>query len=515
MLPALVVAQTPYNTILPGAQVEYRFTYRGDGTPIKVAFDGADVQSAAVLIYTPQQVDAMARGEKPEPIGRGTPSKEHNLFWSGSFKIGGIYRVVIENRSIWAIQYRLDISGEGVSAVAKIEAPPTAAKFGVVVEGAQSVLNVTVPMTSGETTLRLVMPPKPAACTPAKQIPPTINQSIKLCPGEIYPPLRMVGSNIALFADDARSAVVTSSGRQFAVTLEGSNNWVEGIVIQARADPQDLGAWLCLYDECIVPTQPAPTTLRGGLRYGGGILLRGSQTTIHGVTVRGGTIGVATVDGKSNYVIENQLSDLNGWGSFNVNSVGSYFVANTLDRNNHACTTPDGRKFAHGCETAGWVCLACSHNVIARNRCDSSANCFYMSGERGLGSNDNHLVANVCMGATDNCFEITFSRDNVLQDNYTTFSEKTGAPCRYPYWIGGSVVYFKNNAWQCEISPQEAFEQARDSTTVGTNIINLETFIAFPTVSASTYSPLVRTPTPPPAPRFVPRISVNGEPVEY
>jgi hypothetical protein len=47
--------------------------------------------------------------------------------------------------------------------------------------------------------------------------------------------------------------------------------------------------------------------------------------------------------------------------------------------------------------------------------------------------------------------------------------------------VGGSVVYFKDNTWECSIDPDDAFNQARDSTVVATNIINIDTFNPPPT----------------------------------
>lgn len=471
----IAYADTPTSTLLPGVRADYRFDYRGDGSQIKVAIDGSDPTAVALSIYTPAQLEAVRRGEVVTPIGRGMPSRDHSLFWAGGFKVPGVYHAFVENRSAAPITYRIDISGDGVSGAAQVYAVSAPMASGVVVEGGQKFLTMALPPVAGDP-LKLPMPNAPSACTHANQIPGVIGKSIKLCPNEIYPPLRIVGNNIGLFTDDSRTAIVTSVGRQFAVTVEGASNWVEGVTIQARADPKDLGAWLCLYDECLFPTRPLTTTLKGGIGYGGGVLLRGSNSTVHGVTVRGGTIGIATVDGKGNYILENQLSDLNGWGSFNMGSANSFFVGNILNRDNHGCTTPDGRKFLHGCETSGWVCLGCQANMIARNHCELSANCFYMSGERGLASNDNKLIANYCAGASDNCIELTFSQRNVFQENVSTVDPNTDTPCKYPFWIGGSIVYFKDNTWECSIAADDAFNQARDSTVVATNIINIDEF---------------------------------------
>jgi hypothetical protein len=471
---SLAQADGPSGTLQPGARIDYRFDYRGDGTQIRIALDSSDSQWLSLSIYTPSQAETLRRGGTVDPVGRGTPSRDHNLFWAGAFRVPGVYHVFVASRGNAPIPYVLDISGDGVSGAAPIvpvvATPPPANR--VVSDKGQNTLVVNLPPGAGTNALRLPMPRVPSNCTHANQIPSVIGSSVKLCPNETYAPLRVAGSNIGVFADDAHTAVVSSSGRQFAITMEGANNWVEGVTIQARAEPQDASAWLCLYDECVFPTYPL-TTLRGGVRYGGGILLKGSGSTVHGVTVRGGVIGIATVEGRGNAIVDNTLNDL-GWGSFNITSTNSYYIGNVLNRNNRACTTPDGRKFLHGCETSGWVCLDCQQNIIATNHCELSGNCFYLSGERGMDSNDNKLLANYCSGASDNCFELTFSQRNVLQDNVGTMDPKTSTPCKYPFWVGGSIVFFQNNQWQCNIDPDDAFNQSRDSTIVATNIINLD-----------------------------------------
>lgn len=481
---ALASAQSPQFTLLPNQRTEFRFEYLGDGSAITIAFDSPGAINVTLSIYTPAQLDANARGEIVNPVGRGAPQKNHELFWTGSFNQGGIYRVVLENKSNSVYSYHIDISGDGVKSAAPIMTPAPQPTAEISFDGKQRVLNMPLPQGAGSPSLRLAIPNAPSVCTHANQIAQPIKQSIKLCANETFPPLRISASNIVLVGDDSHTSVITSSGRQFALTIDGSNNWVEDVTIQASADKLDQIAWLCQYDECAFNTPSGKTTVRGGLTYGGGILLNGSNSVIRGVTVRGGMIGIATTNGRRNYILENQLSDVNGWGSFNSKSTESYFVGNEWNRVNHGCTTPDGQKFQHGCETAGWVCLGCSANIIARNQCTASANCYYMSGERGLASNNNKFLSNYCAAATDNCFELTFSRDNVLQDNVSTVDPKSGQACQYPYWVGGSVVYFKNNRWECNIDADKAYEQARGSTTVATNILGLESFVEPPTLPA-------------------------------
>ncbi len=474
IIPVAAFADAPVSTLQANARVEYRLDYAGDGSPIKVVLTETDPSALVVSVYSPDQIDAVRRGELPAPIGRGTIARADTLQWSGGSRIKGVWYVVVENRTAFAITYRMSITGDGVSGAARALPSWVGATSTITTQNGQRTLNVSLPPGSITTTLRLTMPPQPATCTAAKQITGPIDHSIKLCSGQIYPPLSIVGDNIALYADDARSAVVTSAGRQFALTVQGSNNWIEGVTIQASADARDAGAWLCLYDQCDFPTRPVTTTLRGGIRYGGGILLQGSNSTIHGVTVHGGTIGIATVDGQANKIIENQLSDLNGWGSFNAGATESYFVGNVLSRDNHGCTAPDGRTFQNGCETSGWVCVGCIANLIAYNQCELSSNCFYMNGDRGLASNDNNFFTNYCAGATNNCFEVTFSFGNTFRDNIATVQAQTDKVCNYPFWIGGSVAFFANNIWECKVTEDDAFSQSRDSTVVQTNIIRLD-----------------------------------------
>ena len=133
-------------------------------------------------------------------------------------------------------------------------------------------------------------------------------------------------------------------------------------------------------------------------------------------------------------------------GHFNIKSGGSYFVANEWSRVNHGCTLPDGYKLLHGCETAGWVCLGCSGNLIARNQCTASANCYYMSGERGLASNNNRFLSNYCAAATDNCFELTFSRRQCASRQRLHSRSEIGASLQVSVLGGGVGCLFQKQS---------------------------------------------------------------------
>lgn len=443
-------------TLLPGQRHIWRFEYKGDKSEIIVVVDAPE--GVELGVYEP---------DAAEPVGRGTRRGDGNgseIVWAGKFNAPGVYRAIVTNPTPGPILYSIAVLGESVSGVGRIVASAPPQNADVSTQGGR--INLTVKLPTGAR--RLQSPSVPAQCTPAHALPQIINASVKLCPNEIYPPMHLVGDGIGLFGDDARSAVINGGGRQFLVVMEGNGNWLDGVVIQAAPDERDAGAFLCQYDECVFPTQPEPTKIQGGLAYGGGALLLGNHNVVHDTTVRGGTIGVATVDGSDNFLVGNNLSDLNGWGNFNLRSRNSVFVGNAFNRDDHPCTTPDGRKFENGCETAGWVCLQCEQNLIADNRCEYSGNCYYLSGERGLASNNNRFIGNYCAASPNNCFEFTFSQGNVLQDNIATAHPQTGAACKYPFWIGGSTVYFGENEWGCSIGPEIAIAHAVASTSVPT-----------------------------------------------
>ncbi|OQY87194.1 MAG: hypothetical protein B6D41_12125, partial [Chloroflexi bacterium UTCFX4] len=313
-------------TLLPGQQHIYRFEYKGDRTEITVVIEAPE--GVELGVYEP---------DATEPVGRGARRGNESI-WVGKFPAPGVYRAIVENKTSAPIRYSLVVLGESVSGVGRIieNEPPPAANIST--QDGRITLNVKLPTGAR----RLQSPSVPENCTPANALPQIITTSIKLCPNEIYPPLHLVGNDIGLFGDAAHSAIINGGGRQFVVVMEGNGNWIDGAVIQAAPDERDAGAFLCQYDECIFPTQPEPTKIQGGLAYGGGILLLGSNNVVHDTTVRGGTIGAASVDGYNNFFIGNNLSDLNGWGNFNIRSRNSVFVGNTFNRDDHPCVTPDG-----------------------------------------------------------------------------------------------------------------------------------------------------------------------------
>lgn len=313
--------------------------------------------------------------------------------------------------------------------------------------------------------LNVVIPYEPSECTPADAMPDVVDHTVKLCPGQNYRPFTLRGQGIGVIGD--KSSVIRSQGRGFAIVAEGAQLYIQNVMIRATTDAADSNILLCLYPDCSF----RGANTQGGTVYGGGILVRAPGTTITDSDIAGGVAGIAADHVSGLKLFNNRLDDNSGWGSYNFAVESSYFVGNTMSRDNRACTTNSGY-LPTGCESAGWLCIACQQNVIAKNLCIDSGDCFYMNGEGNLTSNNNRFHQNECRAAPHNCFEVTFATGNEFVENVARDDPDTGAACKYPFWIGGSAVIFARNQWSCSISPEAAVQEATASTFVPTKIEN-------------------------------------------
>jgi hypothetical protein len=311
------------------------------------------------------------------------------------------------------------------------------------------------------------IPNEPTECTPAEAMPDVVDRSVKLCPGQNYRPFHLRGDRIGVFGD--KSSVIRSQGRGYGIIAEGSRLFIQNVMIRGSTESGDLNTFLCLYPDCAFRNGDAPYP--GGVSYGGGILVRASETTILDSDIAGGVAGIAAERVRGLKLLNNRLDDSTGWGSYNFAVEASYFVGNTFSRDNRSCTT-DAGYLPTGCESSGWVCIACVQNVIANNYCTSSGNCYYMNGEGNLNSNNNRFHQNECRAAPHNCFEVTFALGNEFVENIARDDPDTGAACKYPFWVGGSTVIFARNSWNCEFSPETSIAHATASTHIPTKIEN-------------------------------------------
>ncbi len=333
--------------------------------------------------------------------------------------------------------------------------PPTA------VPNPLRTLSIDLPATLNRGALTFEIPNEPSECTPADAMPDVVDRSIKLCAGQNYRPFLVRGEGIGVFGD--KSSVIRSEGRGYGIIAEGARLFIQNVFIRGTTEASDANILLCLYPDC--------RGKRGGVAYGGGILVRAQETTIMDSDIAGGVAGIAAERVSGLILLNNRLDDSSGWGSYNFAVDSSFFVGNTFSRNNRACNT-EGGYFPTGCESAGWLCIACQQNIIAKNFCVNSGDCFYMNGEGNLASNNNRFHQNECRASPHNCYEVTFAVGNEFVENIARDDPETGAACKYPFWVGGSHVVFARNVWQCSMNPEISIAHATASTHIPTRVEN-------------------------------------------
>jgi hypothetical protein len=231
-----------------------------------------------------------------------------------------------------------------------------------------------------------------------------------------------------------------SSGRTFGIQAKGSNVLISSVKVVGSTAASDLGNWLCLYEQCNFINPP----LKGGASYGGGILLEGSNSTVMNSDLSGGVIGIATLYGHGNKFINNEISNLTGWGIFAETASNSIFVGNSLHDINRACTAPGGQYFASGCESAGMLLMGADTNIIANNTCARSGNCFYLNGEGGRLNNFNKLYGNQCSAPSFNCFEITDAEGIEFDNNSAALAPDNASGCDI-WLVRAHVLVGRNN----------------------------------------------------------------------
>lgn len=299
---------------------------------------------------------------------------------------------------------------------------------------------ISIESLNGTLTVAVPQAPSLAYCTPSYMLGNIVTRSVRLCAGHVYRPFTVVGNNIAIVGDTNRTAVIRSNGRTFGIRATGNNELISGVNVVGATAPNDLGNWLCLYAQCSYASPP----IQGGAAYGGGILLEGSNSTVMNSNLSGGVIGIAMLHGRGNKLLNNQISNLTGWGIFAESPTNSAFVGNTLHDINRACTDPGGNYYPGGCESAGMLLMGADTNLIANNTCARSGNCFYLNGEGGRLNNFNKLYGNLCSAPSFNCFEITDAQGIEFDNNSATLSPDNTAGCEI-WLVRAQIIAGRNN----------------------------------------------------------------------
>ncbi len=483
--------------LAPSSTLWFQFQYGGDRSPLEIRLLDGLTPDIRFALYTPQQMESMDRGEPTKPIGqmaRASGEPAHDLQWAGNFNMFGMYYVAVYNPTPLTHTIRLLALGRSVTfprvthdstvtvSTEKNAAPhgqdktmalPNAPALPMPANLVSGSVYVEVPPYVGAASLSIPLTARPARCTPASAMPAIVTRSLLLCPNEMYAPFRVTGNNLTVYGDP--TALVQGTPRGFGITVTGSNVAIVGVRVAAVTHPADTNTWLCLFEACSYDTIYQKGTVRGGIGYGGGILLQdNANASVINSVVWGGTIGVASVRSTNNKIFGNNLSNANGWGVYLMHTQGSYVVNNTLDDVNRGCTGPDGFFYQSGCESAGLACAGCQNSIIVSNTCSRAGNCYYADGLGGMPGNANKFFNNYCAAANNNCFEVTYTQGNQFDYNTATADPNTGQNCAYPFWISGSIVQFgKHNTWACANSQKRAEEESKNGTLVPTEIRGL------------------------------------------
>lgn len=479
--------------LAPHSTLWFQFEYGGDRSPIEIRLLDGGAPDIRFAVYTPEQMEQVRRGEIVKPVGQMTRAAgfpERELTWAGNFNRSGVYFVAVHNPSDLTHIIRLIALGASVKYSRAMEvqdnaastaapelpsarhapAPPVAALPANLVASA---IPVEIPAYVGMPSFSIPLTARPAQCTLPAAMPAQVTRSIALCPNQVYAPFRVTGSNLTVFGDP--TALIQAPPRGFGITVTGNNVTIVGVRVAATTHPADVNKWLCIFEACTYDTMYQKETVRGGVGYGGGILLQdNANAAVVNSTVWGGPIGVASLRGTHNKIVGNNLSNLNAWGVLLVFTEGNYVVGNTLNDVNRACVGPDGFFYQSGCESAAVSCVGCQHSAIVSNHCERAGNCYYATGDGGLPSHFNKFYNNYCAAASNNCFEITFSQGNEFDYNIATTDPNTGQPCNYPFWIAGSIVRFgKHNDWACAHSYKRAVDESGGATNQPTEVQGL------------------------------------------
>ncbi|MBI4672804.1 MAG: PD40 domain-containing protein [Chloroflexi bacterium] len=112
-------------TAQPGTQTWYKFHESGNAHLVKIALDANGQTGVFFRVYTPESIAQWIAQNGLHPIGVSSASPGHDQVWLGRFQFEGTYYAVVENSNAFPVDYRLTVSGEGVTTVVVNAPTPT------------------------------------------------------------------------------------------------------------------------------------------------------------------------------------------------------------------------------------------------------------------------------------------------------------------------------------------------------------------------------------------------------
>lgn len=99
----------------------FYFDYPGDRSQVEVGLNSNLAQALRLAVYTPEQAQTWARDPGVTPIGtatkpsEGSATAQYDLYWSGSFNLGGRYFIAVTNHNPTPVVFRLFARGDTVT----------------------------------------------------------------------------------------------------------------------------------------------------------------------------------------------------------------------------------------------------------------------------------------------------------------------------------------------------------------------------------------------------------------
>ena len=221
----------------------------------------------------------------------------------------------------------------------------------------------------------------------------------------------------------------TIRGYRIGVLLEGgSGHTVTGMTLSGsrtqslRSTPERYSEadWLDIFH---------PDTFE---TYGAGLYLKNAEgITVQGVTAKDAQNGIMLSSVRRSQLLDNDVSDNNGWGISLWRSSRNALLRNRATHNVRC----ESESYSKGCDSAALLIRQRSDsNVIADNDLRWSGDGFFLSGHQpGLEpSVGNLVIRNDASHAYHNAFEATWSWG-------TTFLENRADSSAYAFWLGYST----------------------------------------------------------------------------
>lgn len=100
-----------------GADHWYAFRDEGDGTAITIRLTVLPTEGAIFTVFTAEQAKQWAVDQTVIAVGAGTPLElfRNDLYWTGNFVQSGTYYVLVTSQDRGPSNYKLTISGQGIS----------------------------------------------------------------------------------------------------------------------------------------------------------------------------------------------------------------------------------------------------------------------------------------------------------------------------------------------------------------------------------------------------------------